>query len=120
MISNPDISIPWVDIRGADYSRIDLHFPVSSVTNNLLSHDVNFIIITFWMQNAYRQTIDKVKQYEKEIAILVASYRTEVQAKIATGITYKWDYFVNTCDPHYRLLTLWNQEIGTSFSSKSR
>ncbi|CAG8679404.1 11549_t:CDS:2, partial [Paraglomus brasilianum] len=39
--------------------------------------------------------------------------------KIATGITYKWDYFVNTCDPHYRLLTLWNQEIGTSFSSKS-
>ncbi|CAG8656344.1 10826_t:CDS:1, partial [Paraglomus brasilianum] len=29
----------------------------------------------------YRQTIDKVKQYEKEIAILVTSYRLKCKPK---------------------------------------
>ncbi|KAL1922601.1 uncharacterized protein VTP21DRAFT_10140 [Calcarisporiella thermophila] len=47
----------------------------------------------------YSQTVHKV-QKNQDIAILVAGYRNDVQAMIGRGINLRWDYFVNTYEPH--------------------
>ncbi|CAG8454634.1 4044_t:CDS:10, partial [Ambispora gerdemannii] len=99
---DPQIITLFKEVRNLLWLNYQVPHTVSNVAKDA-KRVYPFAVSLMETVRTYAQTVHKVQKHP-DIIMLVASYRNEVQAMIAKGIGLKWDYFVNTYDPHYRPL----------------
>ncbi|KAG9288876.1 hypothetical protein G9A89_001252 [Geosiphon pyriformis] len=99
---DPQIITLFKEVRNLIWLNYQMPHSVSNIAKDA-KRVYPFAVSLMETVRTYAQTVHKIQKHP-EIIMLIASYRNDVQTKIAKGINYKWDYFISTYDPQYRPL----------------